>query len=179
MTKTKHMKTIAQVLEGCADLAEGTTLKINGLVSSDDTVSDVVVTLLPPDGYRDMQREDYVTVKKALLGAELQEGEVAAAMEMMLSLEKALAPSEGTAPARGPQYENIKGTPLYRLQSNPDAAVYLLRLRKEGPVVGGKPPKSALALAKFELTRKLQLQVGNYVHAVKLQDGRFGALEVV
>jgi hypothetical protein len=57
--------------------------------------------------------------------------------------------------------------------------VYLLRLRREGAVDHGKPPKGDIPLQKFLLTRKLKLQTAAYVHAVKLQDGRFESLEIV
>ena len=172
------MNTIEQLLEGCGNLKDGATLKITGLVSSDESVKDITVTLLPPEGYRGMQREDWKAINKALLQAELEGPEIDAAMAMMKSLEKALEPAEAPAATRGPQYERDAHAPLYRLPSAPDA-VYLLRLRKEGPVEGGTPPKGALPLAKFLLTRKLQLRTGNYIHAIKLQDGRFVSVEII
>lgn len=171
------MNTIEQVLEGCRDLEIGATLKITGLVSSDETVSDVTVTLLPPDGYKAMQQEDWDTLS-ALRHGDLEAEEVAAAIEMIVALDKALTPAGGPASSRGPQYEREPSSPVYRLPSSPDS-VYFLRLRKEGPVEGGKPPKGALPLAKFMLARKLQLQTVNYVHAVKLTDGKFESVQIV
>ncbi len=172
------MNTIEQVIEGCGNLKDGATLKITGLVSSDESVKDITVTLLPPGGYRDMQREDWKTINKALIQAELEDEEINAATAMMMALEKALEPSDDDAPARGPRYERSTFAPVYHLPSAPDA-IYFLRLRKEGHVEGGTPPKGALPLAKFLLTRKLQLQTGNYIHAIKLQDGRFGSVEII
>lgn len=173
------MNTIEQVINGCNNLKEGDTLRIRGLISSDATIRDIALTLLPPGGYREMQQEDRKVIAKALEQGELTEGETVAATEMLKSLDKALTPTdESTASFSGPKYDLDTRAPVYRLPSSPDA-IYFLRLRKEGPVEGGKPPKSALPLAKFELTRKLQLKVGNYVHAIKLQDGQFESLEIV
>lgn len=171
------MNTIEQVLEGCRDLEVGATLKITGLVSSDQTVSDVTVTLLPPDGYKAMQREDFATLS-ALRHEDLSAEEVAAAIEMIAALDKALAPADGPASSRGPQYERETTAPVYRLPASPDS-IYFLRMRKEGPADGGKPPKGSLPLAKFMLSRKLQLQTVNYVHAIKLTDGKFESVQVV
>lgn len=173
------MNTIEQVINGCSNIKEGATLQIKGLVSSDATVRDITVTLLPPGGYREMQQEDWKTIAKALERGELTEGEITAATEMLKALDKALTSAdESAASFSGPKYDLDAHAPVYRLPSSPDA-IYFLRLRKEGPVEGGKPPKSTLPLAKFELTRKLQLKVGNYVHAIKLQDGQFESLEIV
>jgi hypothetical protein len=173
------MHTIEQVITGCANLTEGDTLKIKGLVSSDLTVRDITATLLPPGGYKEMQREDWKTITEALSNAVLGEVEIAAATEMLKSLDRSLGLDEGSATSfSGPKYERDQCAPVHRLPSSPDA-IYFLRLRKEGPVEGGKPPKGAVPLAKFELTRKLQLATGNYIHAIKLQDGLFESLEIV
>ena len=172
------MKTLEELAIGLEKMEAGTTLKISGLVSSDDTVADITVTLLPPDGYRDMQIADLATLMAVIGGGELQPSELLAAESLFDSLRKSLTQSrDESTPTRGPQYTRKEDSPLHRLAASPDA-LYLLRMRREGPI-GGKPPKGALPLAKFELTRKLGLQTGSYVHAVKLQDGRFLSVEIV
>lgn len=174
------MKTVKEVIEGCSNLEAGATIRINGLVSSDGSVSDTEVTLLPRDGYREMQKKDWETINRALVTATLQDSEIDAAMQMLATLEKALevAVSADAATPRGPQYKQEGDTPIYRIDSSPDA-IYFLRLRREGPPSESKKPKGGAALAKYELTCKLKLQVGSYVHAVKLQDGLFESVEIL
>jgi hypothetical protein len=172
------MTTIEEVIKGLHGLATYATISIKGLVSSDGSICDTTLTLLPSDGYRDMQRQDYATLTEALAVGELSKEEETTAGVLITALEKALTPVDvDNQSTRGPAYSQEPDSPLYRLPSSPDA-VYLLRLRREGEADHGKPPKGDIPLQKFLLTRKLRLKTASYVHAVKLQDGRFESLEV-
>jgi hypothetical protein len=109
----------------------------------------------------------------------LSEAEKLTAGVLIATLEKALTTVETADQlSRGPAYVREEDSVIHRLPSSPDA-VYLLRLRREGEVGCGKPPKGDVPLQKFLLTRKLKLKTVAYVHAVKLQDGRFGSVEIV
>lgn len=173
------MTTIEEVIKGLHGLAPDAAVSIKGLVASDGTVCDTTLTLLPFDGYREMQRQDYATLLEAFAGDDLSKEEEATATILITALEKALAPVEADSQStKGPAYAQEQDSPLWRLPSAPDA-VYLLRLRREGEVDHGRPPKGDAPLAKFLLTRKLGLRTSKYVHAIKLQDGRFESLEIV
>lgn len=172
------MNTIEQVSKGCATLTAGDTLTIKGLESSNGTVRDLRVKLLPLDGYKKMQQQDRLTLIDALAQGKLSEEETLATNELLQLLEKSLAPSNAPAAPSGPRYVQDADSPVHRLAASPDA-VYFLRLEQQGTGDAGKaPPKGALPLAKFVLSRKLQLLTTKYIHAIKLEDGKFASVEI-
>jgi hypothetical protein len=115
------MTTIEEVIKGLHGLAADATISIKGLVSSDGTVCDTTLTLLPFDGYREMQRQDYAALIEALAGGNLNKEEEATVGVLIAALEKALTPANSNNQStKGPAYTQELDSPLYRLPASPD-----------------------------------------------------------
>jgi hypothetical protein len=173
------MKDIIEITEELAGLQPGARIKVTGYVPSKGAPRDYDLELLPPDGYRRMQKEALAELSSPSLNMDRLHLLGEAAEGGVLSLINTIRKSLETPPAAtrgGPAYERIKDGSLYTLPSKP-GAVYLQRLLR----LGDRPEeesKSALSGAAAVL-QLLDLPLGRYIHVLQFADGKFDAVEVL
>jgi hypothetical protein len=176
-----ELKSAKQVIEEAGEFVEGRQLSVFDYINSKGEKSDLELTLLSRDGYRKLQEESLNTAIEAAKRPpqiENVEGAVIADIlsDVIGSLTKSLSPAAGEDTGR-PQaaYEPVREGSSVCTLASAEGVAYVLRLVSEAkdqtPVqvaVGAKP-----SVVKAAVKKALGLATENYVHVIKLEDGKF------
>ncbi len=184
---THHMTNISEIDKALRDAGVGAAIRIQGYTNSNGDRHNIEVEILPSSAHKEMLEQDLSILREADASklcadsGDLANQDVVTAREQLIaSRESSLAKcnsEEKTLTRSGPDYVHV-GVATAKLPDQPNA-LYILRLKLiSDEVPTPKPAKGAIPKAKQKIAEILDLPTRRYIHAVKLEAGKFEDLQV-